>query len=114
MIGHCHLCKKKSEENVYCIVEWFYCENCYRAIVDGDLGRLMKHADAVDDSERGLYGKYKIERTDGKAMSPGFRFVLSPANDPAARAALETYAATTKNKFLGYDIQRELAKIKFR
>ena len=55
--------------------------------------------------ERGVYGKYKIERTDGKPMKKGFRFVLSPEHDPAALEALKTYADKTENKQLAEELK---------
>lgn len=58
----------------------------------------------MPDEIRGLYGKYRIERVDGKPMKPGFRFLLSPENDPAALEALKAYAKSTKNRILAADL----------
>lgn len=41
-----------------------------------------------------LYSKYKIEKTSGESIDPAAQyFVLRPDADPAARAAMLTYAA---------------------
>lgn len=42
------------------------------------------------DRARGLYGKYRVERVDGKDKGP--YFVLAPNTDPFAVAALREYA----------------------
>ena len=42
------------------------------------------------DQERGLYGKYRIEKINGKPV--GRAFVLAYDNDPHAAVALEAYA----------------------
>lgn len=42
------------------------------------------------DTQRGLYGKYRVERVDGKDKWP--YFVLAPNTDPFAVAALREYA----------------------
>lgn len=49
-----------------------------------------------EDQNRGLYGKYKVERIDGKS-GPGQKheecdyFVLDINHDPHARKALQAY-----------------------
>jgi hypothetical protein len=61
-----------------------------------------------DDRERGLYGKYKVERADGKDKGP--YFVLAYATDPHARVALRAYAESCANEYraLANDLMREL------
>lgn len=59
----------------------------------------------------GVYGKYHIERVDGKPMKPGFRFVLSPEHDNAALEAIKTYAKTTDNKALDDDLMRVVSDL---
>ncbi|MFD3260865.1 hypothetical protein ACE3MQ_19915 [Paenibacillus lentus] len=58
----------------------------------------------MSNQNRGLYDKYKIINRETGQEVEGNRFVLHPANDPAARAALETYAATTNNVQLELEI----------
>lgn len=62
------------------------------------------------DNHRGLYGKYRVERVDGKAKGP--YFVLAYASDPHARAALATYAASCRDAkpALASDLHAELLK----
>ncbi|WP_071289297.1 hypothetical protein [Mycolicibacterium llatzerense] len=62
------------------------------------------------DNHRGLYGKYRVERVDGKAKGP--YFVLAYASDPHARAALATYAASCRDAkpALATDLHAELLK----
>jgi hypothetical protein len=55
------------------------------------------------DNTTGLYGKYRITKSDGSPVT-GFKFVLSPETDPAAREALRTYAFETPNHKLADDI----------
>lgn len=51
----------------------------------------------------GLYGKYTVYKNkDGSLVSDCF--ILRPAKDPAAAAALRAYAATTDNAELAADI----------
>lgn len=49
------------------------------------------------DTQRGLYGKYKVERIDGKPRGP--YFVLDYAHDPHAVAALLAYADSCEAEF---------------
>lgn len=56
------------------------------------------------DENKGLYEKYRIERTDGEPLSNEFRFVLSPESDPAAYAALKKYAEITENEQLSKEL----------
>lgn len=55
-----------------------------------------------DDQTRGLYNKFKVERTDGKS-APGEKhhdcdyFVLDMDHDDHARAAIEAYVISLEN-----------------
>ena len=63
------------------------------------------------DSLRGLYGKFNIERTDGRS-APGEKhdgceyFVLDLTHDPHALVALRAYEQSCKRDFpaLAYDL----------
>lgn len=50
------------------------------------------------DKERGLYGKFKVERTDGRDVGPHAKhdgcdyFVLDLTHDPIAREAAVAYS----------------------
>lgn len=58
----------------------------------------------MDDTKRGLYGKYKVERNDG-GSAPGGKherceyFVLDLEHDKHAKAALKAYAESCKKEF---------------
>ncbi len=58
----------------------------------------------MGDPKRGLYGKFRIERTDGKS-APGEKhdgcdyFVLDLTHDKFALAALLAYAEACKEEF---------------
>lgn len=54
-----------------------------------------------EKGEEGLYCKYEV-RKDGEPVSECF--VLEPANDPAAREALRTYAEETDDDSLAMDL----------
>lgn len=54
--------------------------------------------------ERGLYNKYRVVETETHIGVEG-HFVLRPARDPTALAALIHYAALTPNKELAADLQ---------
>jgi len=59
-------------------------------------------------NEKGLYPKYQVtKKEDGSAVEGCF--VLRPQEDTAARRALLTYAATTKDKVLADDIRNWVA-----
>lgn len=58
--------------------------------------------------ENGLIVNYKQYR-NGTAMVYE-SFLLQPDRDPAARAALKTYADTTKDKWIRYDILKWLGE----
>lgn len=65
---------------------------------------------AESDKDRGLYGKYRVERADGKNKGP--YFVLGYTTDPHARSALATYAAACRDEYptLAADLRAELLK----
>lgn len=59
----------------------------------------------ADDPTRGLYGKYQVERTDGKPMG---RCIVLELDDPNAWDALETWAGTVGRagyRSLALDVQ---------
>jgi len=58
---------------------------------------------------QGLYGKYRIFSARTGAEIQDDCFVLRPAHDSAALAALRTYAATTENPELAADIDAWIA-----
>jgi hypothetical protein len=70
---------------------------------------------SADKKDIGLYGKFKVERTDGKS-APGEKhhgcdyFVLDLTHDPYARAALATYARECEVEYpaLHDDLLRKL------
>jgi hypothetical protein len=51
----------------------------------------------MSSPDRGLYEKYRVERTDGKPI--GRVFVLAYETDPYALIALAAYAAACRKKF---------------
>jgi hypothetical protein len=58
----------------------------------------------MSDPERGLYEKFKIERTDGKSAPGGKHhacnyFVLDIDHDPHALPALRAYAKSCKKDY---------------
>jgi hypothetical protein len=62
------------------------------------------------DTERGLYGKYRVEKVNGKPTGPVF--VLAYADDPHARAALVAYAESCRQDYprLSADLIGEATK----
>lgn len=64
---------------------------------------------APDDHHRGLYPKYRVERTDGKQKGP--YFVLDYTSDPHARIALQAYAESCRDDYplLAADLDQRLA-----
>ena len=68
-----------------------------------------------EDKDRGLYRKFKVERTDGQS-APGKKhercryFVLDLEHDEFAPVALEAYASKCREEFpkLAEDIGRQL------
>lgn len=61
-----------------------------------------------DDRSRGLYGKYRVERIDGKVRGP--YFVLDYAHDPHAQFALLAYADSCESEYpeLARDLRAQL------
>lgn len=60
----------------------------------------------TNDSERGLYDKYSVTRTDGSDTAGGKHedccyFVLDLTHDPFAYAAVVTYARKCADKYPG-------------
>ena len=77
------------------------------AVVAGTLRRYIMRQPTLtppNEPERaGLYGKYTVYKNkDGSLVTDCF--VLRPAKDPAAVAALRAYAAATDNAELAADI----------
>lgn len=64
----------------------------------------------MSDQQRGLYGKYRVERLDGRDKGP--YFVLAYLTDPHAAAALAAYAASCEDEYplLAADLRRELER----
>lgn len=60
------------------------------------------------DRERGLYGKYRVEKVNGKPTGPVF--VLAYATDPHARVALAAYAESCAEDYpeLANDLRDQL------
>lgn len=70
----------------------------------------------MNDTERGLYRKYKVERTDGSSGKGGKHerceyFILDLEHDKHAKAALKAYAESCAKEFpeLAKDL-REMMK----
>jgi hypothetical protein len=61
------------------------------------------------DTERGLYGKYRVEKINGKPV--GRAFVLAYDSDPHARVALAAYADSCEADYpqLAADLHKQLA-----
>lgn len=64
---------------------------------------LLHDADSDErpDQQRGMYGKYFVERLhdpEGKHKDDRF-FVLDPVHDPCALSALKTYAAVCRSEY---------------
>lgn len=69
----------------------------------------------MNDTERGLYGKYMIARTDGSSEPGGKHqdcqyFVLDLDHDKHAKAAIEAYANSCAEEFpaLAKDLRKML------
>lgn len=58
----------------------------------------------MPDQEKGLYNKYQIINRETGQEADGDYFVLKPAKDSAARAALMAYADATDNEQLAMEI----------
>lgn len=72
--------------------------------------------ESSDDTTRGLYSKYYVQRTDGSSLPGGrhencFFFVLDPTHDPFAMPALRAYIEACKatHPKLALDLTLELA-----
>lgn len=78
-----------------------------RVRVRGTLAVTLDDADADPDAD-GLYGKYDVFE-DGERVADCF--VLEPADDPAALAALKAYAKTTDGDALAADLAYWIAEI---
>lgn len=61
------------------------------------------------DQQRGLYGKYRVEKVNGKPV--GRVFVLAYDTDPHARTALAAYADSCAEDYpqLAADLRTDLA-----
>ena len=72
----------------------------------------------MDDTNRGLYGKFKIERTDGRS-APGEKhaeceyFVLDLTHDPFALYAFGAYVEACQEKYpkLAADLEEKLRRL---
>jgi hypothetical protein len=72
-------------------------------------------SDQEATSYRGLYGKFTVERTDGRS-APGAKhhgcdyFVLDLTHDPYARDAIRAYAKACATEYpaLAHDLERKL------
>jgi len=61
--------------------------------------------------KKGLYGKYKLEKTDGSPIDPkADYFILRLDNDPVARIAAREYALHTPDKELGEALLEKITK----
>lgn len=86
-----------------------------------NLAKLLDEATEVA-GEGGLYGKYLVYPIEARMVEGGIEeyeaitdcFVLRPANDLAARAALAAYADATENEALAHDLWRWLALLGMR
>jgi hypothetical protein len=68
----------------------------------------------TQDADRGIYRKFKVERTDGSSAPGGKHsgcsyFVLDLDHDPFARPALGAYAKACRKKFP--ELARQLERI---
>jgi hypothetical protein len=64
--------------------------------------------------KKGLYGKYRIEKTDGSAVDPkAVYFTLRIDTDPFARAAIRAYIENCRveNPDLAGDLEKLLEEI---
>lgn len=66
-------------------------------------------SDTSQDETRGLYEKYEVRDEDGSTVDDCF--VLEPTDDPAARAALRTYANVTSDSELRQDLREWINQI---
>ena len=66
-------------------------------------------------NKKGLYGKYRVEKTDGSPLDPkAIYFTLRIDTDPHARAAIRAYIESCReeNPELAGDLERILAEVK--
>jgi hypothetical protein len=66
------------------------------------------------EKDRGLYGKYRIEKVDGSPVDPGaVYFTLRLDTDRHARAAVRAYIESCRGEApeLARDLERLLEKI---
>lgn len=63
-------------------------------LVDG-LSQMLGRGGRMEDKDRGLYHKYRVERTDGKPV--GFCLVLE-LEDQGTWQAMRQYAATVRQQ----------------
>lgn len=61
--------------------------------------------------EKGLYNKYTIINNETSKEVEGEYFVLKPAQDKAARAAILEYANVTRNKELKSDLRMWIRRL---
>ena len=70
----------------------------------------------INDSQRGLYRKYRVERLDDVAgkHKDCFYFVLDTTHDPYAIVALKAYAVACRGEYpeLGKDIDALVVEVK--
>jgi hypothetical protein len=69
----------------------------------------------MDDKGKGLYGKYRIEKTDGSALDPeAVYFTMRLDTDRFARAAVRAYvvACLYEEPELAKDLERVLRELK--
>lgn len=72
------------------------------------MGKCLKN------NKRGLYGKYKVEKSDGSPLDPkAIYFTLRIDTDPHARAAIRAYieSCRAENPELAGDLERILAEV---
>jgi len=65
-------------------------------------------------NKKGLYGKYKVEKSDGSPLDPkAIYFTLRIDTDPHARAAIRAYieSCRSENPELAGDLERILAEV---
>lgn len=74
------------------------------SIDDDDIDAYLQQESEMGDKTRGLYGKFYIERTDGKS-EPGQKhhncdyFVLDLTHDPFAWMALAAYSRACEKEY---------------
>jgi len=90
----------------------------FGAATPGKFGGPRKIASEKPDTDRGLYEKYRIERTDGTS-APGQKhhgceyFVLDLEHDPHALPALRAYAMSCARHFptLAADLSKKALRL---